>query len=496
MTMTALAWRTRFREALSCDLRSLAVFRIALGVYIVADTAARFIHLERHYTDSGIVPVPLARKLLEAQGYWSLHTLGGGVAFQVFLFSLTFIAGLSVLLGYRTFWATLAGYVLISSMHQRFAWGAYPGDFMARTSALASLLAPTGAMWSIDARRKPAGAVTHFGPGSVALTVFTVTFVFYAAVSKVGPSWREGTAAFWVLDNTEYGRHVLDWFFDKPLLIKLATWGVLVVEGSSVLLLTPLGVGRVRVCITLPFSLLLTTFLFSLDLWLFPFMMAGCIAALLPSWFWDSLVPRLPLLRARLRAPTPIDPPHASGARVPWARWGCAAVFCAVILQDHARKIGEAGYFNPAPVQPSAPVEQAIRALGIKDDWTIFRIPEKYPSGWDAIAGTLADGTRVNVFTGQPMDLTAPPLPGALVGGFRDKRMFLFLNWKVPTIKLRWDELAREQYQQIARYHCRESHGRLTSVEIWKVVHEMRPPPVLHLAPVPQNIFSMRCDQT
>src|SRR5437762_3355394 len=61
----------------SLDLRSLALFRVALAVILLVDLGIRYTDLEMHYADGGIAP----RATGELFWTGSVHSLNGSVAF-------------------------------------------------------------------------------------------------------------------------------------------------------------------------------------------------------------------------------------------------------------------------------------------------------------------------------------------------------------------------------------------------------------------------------
>src|SRR5947207_435465 len=83
-----------FQRAWSLDLRSLALFRVALAFMILVDLVARSTELRAFYTDFGILPRG-AWHALRPIGFWSAHVLFGSTWMQVLLFlAAAFFAGM------------------------------------------------------------------------------------------------------------------------------------------------------------------------------------------------------------------------------------------------------------------------------------------------------------------------------------------------------------------------------------------------------------------
>ncbi|HBY80263.1 MAG TPA: hypothetical protein DEG47_25360, partial [Cyanobacteria bacterium UBA11148] len=89
-------------ELFGLDLRSLAVFRIGLGLLLIIDLIDRSRDLNAHYTDFGILPrAPLIEKFLNPW-FWSVHVFSGQALFQGILFVIAGLIALLLLIGYRT----------------------------------------------------------------------------------------------------------------------------------------------------------------------------------------------------------------------------------------------------------------------------------------------------------------------------------------------------------------------------------------------------------
>ena len=79
------------------DLRSLAVFRICLGLTLILDLTLRLFDLNSFYTSEGVLP-SLPQNLL----VFSFHVLNGSIYLQLALFILTIIAAIFLVLGFHT----------------------------------------------------------------------------------------------------------------------------------------------------------------------------------------------------------------------------------------------------------------------------------------------------------------------------------------------------------------------------------------------------------
>ena len=95
-----MTW-TPLRTIFGIDLRTLALFRILLGTYLLLNVVSRAQDLAAHYTDFGILPRHIQIGLL-ADGSWSLHLFNGSATAQALLFLLAALAAVALILGWRT----------------------------------------------------------------------------------------------------------------------------------------------------------------------------------------------------------------------------------------------------------------------------------------------------------------------------------------------------------------------------------------------------------
>jgi hypothetical protein len=57
MAIMAKSFRQRLAEIFGFDLRSLALFRIALALVVLVDLSVRFSEVTAHYSELGVLPL-------------------------------------------------------------------------------------------------------------------------------------------------------------------------------------------------------------------------------------------------------------------------------------------------------------------------------------------------------------------------------------------------------------------------------------------------------
>ena len=137
------------------DLRSLALFRVALGIFILADLAVRAADLAVFYTDSGVLP----RGVLidHFKSFWnfsvplidfsynvSIHLASGNVWFQAALFLIAAFFAVMLIFGFHTRTAVCVSWFLLVSLQVRNPLVTQGGDVLFRMLLFWSMFLPLG----------------------------------------------------------------------------------------------------------------------------------------------------------------------------------------------------------------------------------------------------------------------------------------------------------------------------------------------------------------
>ena len=194
-------------DLVAIDLRSLAVFRMGIGLSVLVDTVVRAFDLVELYTDDGVWP----RELLRAEDgpavalsahYWA----STDPRLQAALFGLAALSGLALALGWRTRAATLACWYLVSSVQIRQPLAYMGGDSILRLMLFWSLFLPLGARFSLDrtqgrAEPRPDRLVSM----ATAAMLLQVCFVYwFTGLQKYGSLWESGEAGSFILQRNLY----------------------------------------------------------------------------------------------------------------------------------------------------------------------------------------------------------------------------------------------------------------------------------------------------
>ena len=185
---------TPVRDLFGIDTGSLAVFRIALGLAILADLLIRAPDLGALYTEEGVLP----RSLLDEQVLNLVpHLMFDGALGQGLLFAVEGIVALLLAAGWRTRWVTIASWALLMSLQARNPAVRNGGDETFRLLLFWSMFLPLGASWSVDARRRTAQRRRASLPAALpAALLLQVALIYpFNALYKDGAAWTSDFTA-------------------------------------------------------------------------------------------------------------------------------------------------------------------------------------------------------------------------------------------------------------------------------------------------------------
>lgn len=265
-------WPERVRASLTematADPRTLGLFRICFGTYLLVDLYRRLPDYVLFYTNDGMLPAhasiarPMSPFLFSV--FHAAHTPNEVLAF----FALTACVYTAFLVGYRTKLAQILTLVLATSLHSRNIMLENGGDVVANLFSLWTCFLPLGSRFSVDALRASFAARHEKRPdelnddrGPFGTTTPTVSlaylaialncaFIYYFnAVHKDGLPWKTGVSVHFVLWSDRLIQPLGLWVRSvvPPLGIYTMTVGTLIIEASiTTLLFSPVLVRSCR----------------------------------------------------------------------------------------------------------------------------------------------------------------------------------------------------------------------------------------------------------
>lgn len=397
-----------FERVFGCDYRSLAAFRIAMGIVLIWDLVFRFPTLVEMYTDQGFFTRELAydyQHFRAGEGWhesvWSFHWMSGSPEFQTVLFVLAGIAGLMLTFGYWTRIATIVSWAFLVSLHNRNPVIISSGDFLLKMMLFWSIFVPLGRVWSVDAwlrtRKKVESSLPAVGNyvsvATAALVVQLFLMYFFSGVAKWNEDWWGGDAMYYVLHLdifvNDFGKQMLEY----PLMLKFITLGTLLAEVFLIwTLFSPKFNGRFRMLNLIVFWGFHIGIGLSMSIGLFPIICMACWLPLLPSWIWDFFSKRE---TAESDQPSP-DVSNRTPVYI------ATQVFCAVTLAYVV-------LWNVINVESLGLREKFARdffrpglILNLEQHFQMFGRPPR-TNPWFVYEATLTDGRMVDLYSGKPL---------------------------------------------------------------------------------------------
>ena len=436
----------RLRAVFGLDVRSLAIFRVALGLSLLTDLTFRGVDFSAMYTESGFAPVEMVREL-QRHYQWSLHLASGQTAYQAALFIVAAIAAFALLLGYHTRLATIVSWILLTSLHARLPVVLSAADLLLRMLLFLGMFLPLGAVWSLDARRRP--------PVSTLRVVSVATFALIVQLSLV--YWLSGWAKWndaWLQHNA-LGDILATGLFSLPLgtelgehpeitrwLSRTVVWLELL---GPCLLYVPFQTARLRLVVVFVFIIFHIGIAATVVVGLFSFVAIAAWLALLPREFWEAFSRSSKLIsESKSTDLTSAAPDH--GAAIGSRRLRvtgtalCAAALAVVVYVNWCNVAKK-----PLPEPAHRWLARAAQLAALDQSWGMFG--ESPPDDcWFVYQALLKDGRQLDLLSRQLG--TEHPEPVFAWKQFPNDR------WR----KLHWNlllEFGRPYREPLAEYICR-----------------------------------------
>lgn len=394
------------------DLRSLAVFRIGLGLLILLDLFGRAQTLREHYTGVGAFPRALAAEYTYDLPLFRIFLWSDAPGVQAALFAVFALLAALLVLGWRTRLVSVLVFCFLASLVRRNHFVCHTGDTWLKALTFWAMFLPLGARWSLDAR---AGRGATSGPRQLDLATFGVVLqivLFYWGAGFLKSNygvWQRGEAVWIFTHVVEYTRPFGAWLGGFPALCSLLTRATLVLEiGAVFLILFPFAQARVRTLLWFVLAGFHLTLWATIHIGIFQLVCIVANTLLLPSAVWDALARRWPRLAAA--APRPSQPPRfeAWTKRIYRASQALLVPVLVVVLVSNANTSAKAvlgkAYERDHPGLLRLPriAEDLGRQTSMLQNWNMFTDLENLTFGWFLVLGQQEDGTVVDVLAAEP----------------------------------------------------------------------------------------------
>jgi hypothetical protein len=226
------AWNRFCFEPVSA--RPLAVFRIVYGLLMIAYLALMVDEFDYWYTGRGFLRGIEVREAAGPLRFSPLQYVEDSLTPRLVLAG-TFAAALGLMLGWQTRLMSIALYLGLLALYHRNIASSGGTDAVPLILAFHLMLCPSGAAYSLDARRRrmaDRNVCPTIVPWGLRLLQVQVCVIYFqsCAVKCQGPTWFNGTAVHYVLFNDEFNYFALGWLGGYPLVVNFMTHGALLIE--------------------------------------------------------------------------------------------------------------------------------------------------------------------------------------------------------------------------------------------------------------------------
>ncbi len=229
------------QKTFGLDYRSLALYRMLMGLIVIADVIYRLPDLVNFYTDVGLVPRTLFMSEMTMPWSFSLHFANGSTGFAATMFGIHLIFGLMLVFGYKTRWAMIGAYIMTTSVHNRNWLVNNGGDDILRALLFISIFLPLNRYFSLDSafnEKKNHKEDEHFSTWGLAFFLQAFVIYFVSFVLKDHPIWRtDFTAVFYSSRLDIFATPIGIWMRNFPGLQKFSTLFTIYLEWLGPLLL-------------------------------------------------------------------------------------------------------------------------------------------------------------------------------------------------------------------------------------------------------------------
>jgi hypothetical protein len=372
------------RRAFTLDTRSLAAYRIGLGLLLVADAVERAPDVSIMMGPDGIFPLEALGPYYGTVTVWSLATLHDSAAWSGAVLAMEGLAGIALALGACTRIATILGWVAVLSVIRRTSPTANSGDVWLGCQMFWAMFLPLGARWSVDALRhhaKPGASP----PPSAALSTATVALVCQivvvylgAGLSKCNADWFTGDALVHAISVHDHGTALGMAMADYPWLARPLQWVVVAGEIGLPIMLIAMPAPAVRITLVGLFTVFHLAIWLGMTVGLFPFVGFVAWLPVLPGVFWGG-------------APCPEKSSVATLGRA--GSWLCGM----------ACGIAAAAFILQLPWwrqdRLPLPLAMAVNVTGLQQEWQMFGGVASQAQ-WVYGRALLADGREVDLLRG------------------------------------------------------------------------------------------------
>lgn len=448
------AFRSTVDGRLEIDTRTLAVFRIALGLLVIADLVLRARNFELFYTEAGVVPQSLALAAPPAD-VASIYFISTDPSVTAGLFVIHGLLAFSLLVGYRARLSTVLVAVFVVSLDLRNPLVLSYADTLFMWLLFWAIFLPLGERWSIDAVHAigpPRETVGGLPAALILLQVLTV-YVVNGIHKTASELWASGEAAVLVMGLDDMTFLAVDVVASFPQLLAVGGqiwYGMLL--GSWFLIVLR---GRSRTALVAVFVVAHLSFAVTVRIGAFGFVSITGVILFLQASFWSDL--RRLLERVGGLETLSSLSSHAEDAAASVPR-GPRVDVCSAFARYHRPMVGLlAGVIGLIVVlsvlsaggvvdnQPADDLEAATTAVvDHQTEWSIFAPEPRRTARQYVVAAESPTGAHWDIHTDRELTADRPPELQTQFATYRERFYFSSVRHDSPE----------GTQQLLADYYC------------------------------------------
>ncbi|KHD87111.1 MAG: hypothetical protein OM95_16145 [Bdellovibrio sp. ArHS] len=432
----------RFAFWTELDLRSLAVFRIAMGACLCSDLVTKLYYARDFYSDWGVMPRTYWVSNFMSNSKISLMLANGEAWFQYAFLAVALLSALLFTAGYKTKLFQIITLVLLGSIQTRNSFLLSAADDLLRLSLFWSLLLPLDRYYSVShptTSTHPQAQTKYYSIAGALFILQLVIMYIFTAFYKWNPTWTEDSSAiYYALNIDHFTTPVGKWFSQYEQAGRILTQVTLIWEFVGPLLLfIPWKTKMFRTIAALSFIGFHFSLAVCLNLGTFPWVAISYWLAFLPGDVWETALNSFKKIKgSQFITPTQIQGNH----RLLTLELIFVGFMSLVFTQNLADLI------NQRPLLPK-PLRSLLMTTNLNQTWDMFAPYPIRNDGWFVLEGTYLNGETKDCLTNQAITFAKPSYVSNLYPSSEWRKFYLFL----------WDRGDRQILLPFARYLCRSS---------------------------------------
>lgn len=475
--------RHRLTAWFELDERSLAAFRMFLGICLSWDLFQKLIYAKDFYSDWGVMP--RTYWVSEYMSSWkiSLMMANGESWFQYAFVFIALMAALCFTFGYRTKISQIIAILLLGSIQSRNFLILSCADDLLRLALFWSLLLPLDRHYALRKTQSTSPTGTVRSVGSLLLIVQLLTMYLVTAIYKINPTWTgESSAVYYALNIDHFATPLGVWMRQYQTFTVLLTKSTLIWEiVGPLLILSPFFIKRLRIITALGFMSFHFGLALCLNLGTFPWVAVAYWTIFLPGECWDWIFIRLKNLFPEKvkKFQFPAAPARKDQKfLIPLVNTVFAVLMALALIQNVA---------DLTKVTTPSSLRHVLYTLNLNQVWDMFAPYPIRNDGWFIIEGQFQNGETKDLLTRAPVTTERPDSITTLYPNSEWRKFYLNL----------WDQGKARILLPFSRYMCRlhvaDDGSPLSTLKV-TFMKETTPPLGQTFPPVvPVDLWSHDC---